>query len=462
MARGAPSREGVARCLDDETLALLLDGSLDDDEDALVRAHLDGCDDCRRLFADAARAGSPSVTGPTAIVETRAEEKLRPGIVVTGKYRIERAIGEGGMGTVLAARHLELAKTVALKVLRAELADDLDAQKRFAREARAAASLRSDNAVRIFDVDRLEDGRPFLVMEYLEGCDLATKLELEERLSIEDAVGYLLQACDALAEAHELGIVHRDLKPHNLFLTKGRGGRDVIKVLDFGLAKALDTSAHAIDQEASMTGTNVMLGSPFFMSPEQCGSGRRVDVRSDIWSLGATLYHLVSGTPPFVAPTIHLLCARILKEDFRPIRTRRPDAPPALEMVLRRCMSREPDDRYATVGELANALQEVLDTPVPSDDTTLGNATTLEREALAKEPVTTAVTRPIAFPPRTDPPPRTAKPTDPPARTAKPTDPPLRATKSTDPPLRAATSTELPLRTAKPTDPPPRTATSTA
>jgi serine/threonine-protein kinase len=404
MPRGeAQGRDEVMRCLDDETLALLLDGALDASEDRLVRTHLDGCDDCRRLFADVARsatsqsqarAGAPEAgdeggaaraagaaggTGSTQVVVAGQRAGPKLGDVIADKYRIERALGEGGMGVVLAARHLELAKTVALKVLRPELSDDADAKRRFAREAKAAASLKSAHSTRIFDVDRLDDGRPFLVMEYLDGCDLATKLERDGPLPVEDAVDYLLQACDALAEAHRLGIIHRDLKPHNLFLTRVSGGRDVVKVLDFGLAKSIDTAAKRLDEDASMTGTNVMLGSPFFMSPEQAGSGRKIDVRSDVWSLGATLYHLVSGTPPFVAPTLYLLCARILREDFRPIQTRVPDAPPELEHVLRRCMNRDPDARYASIDELAKALTRVLGPPVPSDDPSLGGPTEVDK-----------------------------------------------------------------------------------
>jgi len=350
-------RGGGDECLDDETVALLLDASLDASEEAAVRAHIDRCDACRELFAEAARSSESGLVKPTKARRIITYAPTEPGDVVARKYRVERAIGVGGMGHVFAARHIELDQLVALKVMRPEMLHDEDAMRRFAREGKAAAALHDEHAVRILDVGRIEGGVPFIVMEYLEGRDLASILERGGPLPIGEAIDYVIQACAALEEAHGLGIIHRDLKPHNLFVTTGRHGEPFVKVLDFGLAKAINNNADITS--SAMTGTNVMLGSPFFMSPEQVDSRKDIDHRTDIWSLGATLYHIVTGVPPFVAPNIHLVCARILTEDFPPLARRRADAPRELEAVLRRCMARAPTARFSSVRELAAALTSV-------------------------------------------------------------------------------------------------------
>ncbi|MBS2017263.1 MAG: protein kinase [Deltaproteobacteria bacterium] len=359
MPPGQPLTKGGGPegCLDDETLALLLEGALDPREEDAVRAHIDRCDACRSLFAEAARGSESGLTRPSTRGRAAPYLGTKPGDVISNKYRIEREIGVGGMGQVFAAHHLDLDQLVAIKVLRPEMLHDRDAIRRFAREGRAAAAIRSDHAVRILDVGRIEGGPPYLVMEYLEGRDLASILEKGGPLPYAEAALYVSQACEALAEAHDLGIIHRDVKPHNLFVTTGRHGEPLVKVLDFGLAKAINANA---DLTASAkTGTNVMLGSPFFMSPEQVDSRKDIDHRTDVWSLGATLYHIVTGVPPFVAPNIHLVCARILTEDFPPLTRRRPDAPRELEALLRRCMARDPAARFPSVRELAAALESV-------------------------------------------------------------------------------------------------------
>ena len=344
-------------CLDDETVALLLDASLDASEEAAVRAHIDRCDACRELLAEAARSSESGLVKPAKARKIITYASTEPGDVIARKYRVERAIGVGGMGHVFAARHLELDQLVALKVMRPEMLHDEDAMRRFAREGKAAAALHDEHAVRILDVGRIEGGTPFIVMEYLEGRDLASILEKGGPLPIGEALEYVIQACSALEEAHGLGIIHRDLKPHNLFVTTGRHGEPFVKVLDFGLAKAINNNADITS--SAMTGTNVMLGSPFFMSPEQVDSRKDIDHRTDIWSLGATLYHIVTGVPPFVAPNVHLVCARILTEDFPPLARRRADAPRELEAVLRRCMARAPAARFPSMRELAAALSSV-------------------------------------------------------------------------------------------------------
>jgi eukaryotic-like serine/threonine-protein kinase len=375
-------------CPDDEVLALLVDGSLEPDEDAEVRAHLDACDACRILFADVARALDSGIgrRGPLA---RGSELSFQKGDVIAQKYRIDRLLGKGGMGEVFAARHVELNKLVALKVMRPDMTKDPDAVRRFAREAKAAAALRSEHAVRILDVGRLDEKIPYIVMEHLDGHDLGS-LAPGETLPIIDAVRYVRQACDALADAHAVGIIHRDLKPHNLFLTKDAGGAPFIKVLDFGLAKA--RADWKGPQDSTNTATNVMLGSPFFMSPEQVESPKHVDHRTDIWSLGATLYQLLCGVPPFLAPNVHIICARILTEDFPPARTKRPDVPKALEDILRRCMNRDLKARYQSVSDLALSLDALIE-QLEDSSRSLDEAPTVARSGADLDD---AATRPIS------------------------------------------------------------------
>ncbi|HEY3500068.1 MAG TPA: serine/threonine-protein kinase, partial [Polyangiaceae bacterium] len=218
--------------------------------------------------------------------------ELRPGQVLAGKYAVERVLGRGGMGVVVAAQHLQLFHHVAIKLMLPEVAANSEAVLRFVREARAVTRIKSEHVVRVSDVGTLDSGEPFMVMEYLEGADLGALLLQRGPLPIAEAAEYVLQACDAIAEAHALGIIHRDLKPPNLYLSRRADGSPVVKVLDFGISKAQTAAGDA------MTRTSALMGSPLYMSPEQMTSSRDVDPRSDIWSLGIILYKLVSGRLP--------------------------------------------------------------------------------------------------------------------------------------------------------------------
>jgi serine/threonine-protein kinase len=279
-----------------------------------------------------------------------AKAEIKKGDVLGGKYRIERVIGQGGMGVVAAARHTELQQRVAIKVLPAHLAPDDEVVERFMREARAAARLRSEHAVKVVDVGTRQNGSPYIVMELLEGEDLGA---LSERgpLPIADAVDYILQACEAVAEAHALGILHRDLKPRNMFLSKRLNGHPFVKVLDFGLAKNMHF------QERALTATATALGSPQYMSPEQMKASREIDFRTDIWSLGVCLYELLSSHVPFDAGAVPVLCAMVLKEPPTPLPSYRPDVPPALWGIIQRCLMKDPGQRFANISELAAALE---------------------------------------------------------------------------------------------------------
>jgi eukaryotic-like serine/threonine-protein kinase len=281
--------------------------------------------------------------------------RLEAGDMLAGKYRVERTLGEGGVGIVVAAWHTELRTRVAIKLLRPSLTASEEAVKRFSREARAASTLRSEHVVRVFDVGKLPDGTPYMVMEHLEGQDLAGTLAAHGPMSAAEAVGYVLQACEGVAEAHSVGIVHRDLKPTNLFLTQSVDGRSLVKVLDFGIAKQAE-----LELEGALTGSFTVVGSPQYMSPEQMRSSGSVDVRSDIWSLGVCLYELLTSAVPFDGPTVMDICSNVMTRSTRSPDSLRSEVPARLAAVVMRCLEKEPERRYPDLAALADALEEFV------------------------------------------------------------------------------------------------------
>ena len=275
------------------------------------------------------------------------------GDVVLDKYRVERVIGAGGMGLVVAARHVALDELFAIKLMLPSFAADREAQQRFLREARAAARLKGDHVAKVQDVGCLADGTSYMVMEYLAGEDLKKVIRKQGPLPVERAVEYTLQACKALREAHALGIVHRDIKSANLMLVPRPDGPPRVKLIDFGISK----HTGAVDD---LTANNWTGGSPLYMPPEQIRSAKRVDVRADVWSIGVVLYELLAGTTPFRATSIAAVMHRVLYEDPTPIGDLRELLPPALSSAVMRCLSKRPEDRFPSVDALMEALVAAL------------------------------------------------------------------------------------------------------
>jgi len=278
-----------------------------------------------------------------------APAPVQEGEILAGKYKIERVLATGGMGVVVAAIHQQLEQRVALKFLLPEGMGNEASVTRFIREARAAVRLRSEHVARVLDVGTAEDGAPYIVMEYLEGSDLSSVVASSSELSIASAVTYVLQASEAIAEAHALGIVHRDLKPSNLFLTQRADGTACVKVLDFGISKVSDLN---------MTNTQTLVGTPYYMAPELLHSSKNSSARSDIYALGMILYELLTGDVAWRRDTLPELCFAIMNEPLAPLSTRRQDVPPSLNAVIERALARSPDERFQTLAELATALKD--------------------------------------------------------------------------------------------------------
>lgn len=285
------------------------------------------------------------------------QTSVQVGDVLLNKYRVERVLGEGGMGYVLSARHLQLDELFAIKLMHKDALGAADAVARFLREARAAARLKGEHVARVHDVGHLDDGSPYMVMEQLAGEDLSDRLRRSGVLPVDEAVLYVIQACEAIAEAHANDIVHRDIKPSNVFLTQRANGTPCVKVLDFGISKRADSFQ---GQDPALTKTGAVMGSPAYMAPEQMVNSKTVDGRADIWALGAMLYELTTGRIPFQGDSMTELVARVMSEPPMPPTQLQLTIPAELNAIILRCLEKKPDSRFQSVRDLMAALHPFL------------------------------------------------------------------------------------------------------
>ena len=288
-------------------------------------------------------------------------KQLAAGTVIDGRYRVDEILGEGAMGVVVAAKHLQLDERVALKFLRyCSQGGDDDFRSRFRREAKVSAMLRNQHITRVVDVGIWRDRVPYMVMEHLAGTDLRLLIKNEGPLPVTRAVHLVVQVCLGISEAHAKGVVHRDLKPSNIFVVPRPDGSDLVKILDFGISKWAAGEADIDD----LTKTGTILGSPNYMAPEQLVGNPRVDARADVWSIGAILYRLLSGRAPFESPSFPRLVAEVTSDRLPPALTAlRPEISRELEAVVMRCFARNRDRRIQNVAELAGDLLDAVEAP---------------------------------------------------------------------------------------------------
>jgi eukaryotic-like serine/threonine-protein kinase len=294
---------------------------------------------------DTESSGAPNDVGPQGI-------RFAAGSVIDGRFEVEGTLGDGGMGYVLAARHRQLDERVAIKLLLPDKAGG-DARERLLREAQNASKIKSEHSVRIYDIVTTGSAAPYIVMELLTGESVARRFAGRKPLPIDEVVDIVLQACEAIGEAHQLRIVHRDLKPSNLFLVDRPGRGELVKVLDFGVSKRFE-----VHPSHELTQSRTLVGSPVYAPPEQLRASQHVDRRADIWSLGVILYQGLTGSLPFVGDTLAEVCTRILQDPPPMPRALRPEIPSALELAVLRCLEKRPERRFGSVEELVVTLRE--------------------------------------------------------------------------------------------------------
>src|SRR4051794_18933776 len=310
------------------------------------------CAGCKHAFAETAlfcpNCGRPKVR------EAVTDPLL--GRLLGERFQVQELLGQGGSGTIYRAEHVTLRRKVAIKVLHTELSRDDLAVERFRREATTVAEIDNEHMVEIHDFGRTPDSRLYLAMELLEGEALDAVLYREKQLSVERVADILIQVGEALMEAHAIGYVHRDLRPRNMYLAVRRGRANFVKLLDFGLAKLVETDAQAASTSLGMT-----FGDPRYMSPEQA-RGDRIDRRADIYQLGCVAYEALTGAPPFTGSRVFDILTKQVTEAPQPVPTRRPGTPLWMEAAITKMLAKDPDNRFATTTRMVEALRRGLDT----------------------------------------------------------------------------------------------------
>jgi serine/threonine-protein kinase len=283
---------------------------------------------------------------------------LQTGQIIEGKYRIVRLLGEGGMGAVYEGENVRIHRRVAIKVLHSNVAENVDAVARFEREAQAAGRIGSDHIVEVLDLGNLPEGDRFMVMEYLDGESLSQRIQSRGRLAPQEATPLMVQLLEGLGAAHGAGIIHRDLKPDNVYILRSKKGTgDFVKILDFGISKFNKLNS---DSGMSMTRTGAVMGTPYYMSPEQAKGSKEMDHRSDLYSAGVILYEAITGQVPFNAETFNELIFKIVLEAPAPPQTHVPDLDPAFSSIMQKSMAREQKDRFQSAQEFSEALSAWL------------------------------------------------------------------------------------------------------
>ncbi|HEY6722538.1 MAG TPA: protein kinase [Polyangiaceae bacterium] len=308
--------------------------------------------------------------------------QLEPGDLLRGKYRVERLLGEGGFGRVYAAHNIDIDIPVAIKVRRIPGPDRL-----LRREAQAGARLSNPHSVRVYDIERLDDGTPFIVMELLPGRSLSAHLRTHGPVAPTLATRWALELCSALEEAHALHLVHRDIKPSNLFLVERLGAPAQLKLLDFGLTKALSEAG-----DDTVTERGIVVGSPAYMSPEQV-RGARVTAQSDVWSTGVVLYEMLTGKRPFEAPTSAAILAAIAADAPTPLAEVAPHIPSAFDAVVNRCLRKRASERYTSVAELADDLSKRVAAAAPGDQLSSTSVSATATLSISDRPSADSATR---------------------------------------------------------------------
>ncbi|MBZ0116776.1 MAG: protein kinase, partial [Sandaracinaceae bacterium] len=307
-----------------------------------------------------AAANAADAPAPSAVPIAAADVELAPGTIVSERFRVERKLGQGGMGAVYEVLHVTIKRRFALKVVHARFAAAPEVVQRFEREAQAATAIGHKHIVEVTDFGRLPDGRPFMVLEFLAGRDWEKDLKAQGPQPIGKTARVAIQVCKALGAAHDKGIVHRDIKPENIFLIHKEEDPDFVKVVDFGISKVQG------DSDLGLTGTGAQIGTPYYMPPEQCHGDKNLDHRADLYALGVVLFRALSGVFPFHADTYPHLMLQIISEAPRSVLEWRADVPPELAQLVDRLLAKHPDGRPQSAAEVAQALLPyVNDTRAP-------------------------------------------------------------------------------------------------